>query len=126
LRIRDLPPGKWLSVGPDLPLSDVARQMRRADLDSVAVIERGELVGIVTERDLVNAIAEGVDPRQVKASMIMTANPATVTADEDVSIVAMKMIRLGIRHLPVVDADGNPIALISSRDLIAALDRAQT
>ncbi len=126
MRVADLPPGRLLSVSPQARLTDVARQMRLEDSDAVAVMESGQLVGIVTERDLVRAIADGVDPRQVNAAVIMSANPATVTEDEDVNVVAMKMMRLGIRHLPVVDEEGTPIGLLSARNLVAALDRAQT
>jgi len=124
VRVRDLPPGRLLSVSPAARIADIARQMRVEDSDSVAVMEHGRLVGIVTERDLVRAIAEGVDPKQVSASVIMSANPATVAADEEVSVVALKMMRLGIRHLPVVDDEGTPIGLLSARNLMGALDRA--
>jgi CBS domain-containing protein len=126
VKVRDLPPGRLLSISPSARLADVARQMRLEDSDSIAVMESGRLVGIVTERDLVRAIAEGVDPRQVNVAVIMSENPATVGADEDVSVVALKMMRLGIRHLPVVDEHGAPTGLLSARNLIAALDRAQT
>ena len=97
--------------------------MRLDDCDSVAVMTEKRLLGIITERDLVRAIAEGVDPEQVRADVFMSADPATVTADEDVSVVAVKMMALGIRHLPVVDAKGTPVGLISARDLVAVLDR---
>jgi CBS domain-containing protein len=100
--------------------------MRQEDCDSVAVITDGRLVGIITERDLVRAIADGVDPKQATASLVMTLNPATVGTEEDVSIVALKMMRLGIRHLPVVDAAGNPVGLLSARNLVAVLDRAHS
>jgi CBS domain-containing protein len=97
--------------------------MRHDDCDSVAVMTEKRLLGIITERDLVRAIADGVDPKQVRADVFMSADPATVTADEDVSVVAVKMMALGIRHLPVLDAKGTPIGLISARDLVAVLDR---
>src|SRR2546426_12022315 len=93
---------------------------------SVAVMEVGELVGCITDRDLVRAIADGVNPTHTNASVIMTADPATVTADEDVSIVALKMMRLGVRHLPVVDGNGKPLGLVSARNLVAVLDRAKS
>jgi len=123
VKVRDVPPGRLLSVEPQTSLADVAKRMRREDADSVAVMSEGQLLGIITERDLVRAIADGVDPQQAKADVIMSADPATVTADEEVAVVALKMMTLGIRHLPVVDQDGSPMGLISARDLVAVLER---
>ncbi|MDQ6721615.1 MAG: CBS domain-containing protein [Candidatus Dormibacteraeota bacterium] len=123
MKVRDLPPGRLLSVEPDANLADVARRMRLDDCDSVAVMADDRLLGILTERDLVRAIADGVDPKKARADVFMSADPATVSADEDVSVVAVKMMALGIRHLPVVDDHGAPIGLLSSRDLVAVLDR---
>jgi CBS domain-containing protein len=123
VKVRDLPPGPLLSVEPETALAEVARQMRTGDSDSVAVMSQGRLVGIITERDLVRAIADGIDPHVVRADVVMTADPATVDADEDVAMVAVKMMRLGIRHLPVVNKAGKPVGLVSARNLVAILDR---
>ncbi len=126
MKVRDVPPRRLLSVEPETILGDVAKRMRIEDADSVAVMSGGRLHGIITERDLVRAIADGVNPQQAKADVIMTADPATVTADEDVDVVAVKMMRLGIRHLPVLDEDGRPTGMISARDLVAVLERGKT
>lgn len=123
MKVRDLPHGRLLSMGPDATLAEVAKRMRLEDCDSVAVMADKKLLGIITERDLVRAIADGVNPQQTRADVFMSADPATVTADEDVSVVAVKMMALGIRHLPVVDAKGTPVGLISARDLVKVLDR---
>jgi CBS domain-containing protein len=123
VKVRDLPPGKLLSVDPQTTIAEVARQMRADDSDSVAVMSEGRLVGIITERDLVRAIADGVDPQEAKADIVMTVDPATVGADEDVAMVAVKMMRLGVRHLPVVNKAGKPVGLVSARDLVAMLDQ---
>ncbi len=123
MKVRDLPPGPLLSVEPETALAEVARQMRTGDSDSVAVMSQGRLVGIITERDLVRAIADGIDPQEVRANVVMTADPATVDADEDVAMVAVKMMRLGIRHLLVVNKAGKPVGLVSARNLVAILDR---
>lgn len=123
MKVRELPPGRLLSVDPQTSVADVARQMKADDSDSVAVISEGRLVGIITERDLVRAIADGIDPRQVRADVVMTADPATVDADEEVAVVAVKMMRLGVRHLPVVNKAGKPVGLVSARNLVAILDR---
>lgn len=126
MKVSELPPGRLLTVDPQTSLSEVARQMRVEDSDSVAVMSDGRLVGIITERDLVRAIADGVNPKQATAGVIMTSGPATVSEEEDVSVVALKMMRLGIRHLPVLDADGQPIGLLSARNLVAVLDKARS
>ena len=123
MKVRDLPPGPLLSVDPETTIAEVARLMRTDDSDSVAVMSEGRLVGIITERDLVRAIADGVDPQQARAELVMTADPATVDADEDVAVVAVKMMRLGVRHLPVVNTAGKPVGLVSARNLVAILDR---
>jgi CBS domain-containing protein len=123
VKVKDLPPGDLLSVDPQATIAEVARRMREDDSDCVAVMSQGRLVGIITERDLVRAIADGIDPQQAKADVLMTADPATVGADEDVSVVAVKMMTLGIRHLPVVNKAGKPVGLVSARNLVAILDR---
>jgi CBS domain-containing protein len=123
MKVRELPPDRLLSVDPNTKLADVAREMRMNDQDSVAVMDDGMLVGIITERDLVRSIADGVNPKEAAAAVIMTVDPATVTADEDVSVVAVKMMRLGIRHLPVVNDKDEPVGLVSARSLVGLLDR---
>lgn len=123
MKVRDLPPGDLLSVNPETTIAEVARQMRKGDSDSAVVMSEGRLQGIITERDLVRAIADGLDPQQARADVVMTADPATVEADEDVAMVAVKMTRLGVRHLPVVNKAGEPVGLVSARNLVAVLDR---
>ena len=123
MKVRDVPPRRLLSVEPQTSLAEVAKRMRQEDADSAAVMSGSRLLGIITERDLVRAIADGVNPQQANAEVIMSADPATVTADEEVAVVAVKMMRLGIRHLPVVDQQGKAVGLISARDLVAMLER---
>lgn len=123
MKVNDLPPGRLLSVDPATTIAEVAKQMRKDDSDSVAVMSEGRLIGIITERDLVRAIADGVDPKNARADVVMTADPATVDADEDVAMVAVKMMRLGVRHMPVVNKAGKPVGLVSARNLVAMLDR---
>jgi CBS domain-containing protein len=123
MKVSELPPGRLFTVEPGATLAEIARMMRQDDCDSVAVMSNGRLVGIVTERDMVEAIADGMNPVEAKAEVVMSADPATVGEDEEVAVVAMKMMRLGIRHLPVVGHNGLPIGLLSASNLVVALDR---
>jgi CBS domain-containing protein len=123
MRVRDLPPQALIAVDPETSVAEVARRMRLHDTDSVAVMSEGRLLGIITERNLVGAIADGVDPERVNADVLMAAEPATIAADEDVTMVAVKMVALGVRHLTVVDQDRRPVGLLSARNLVVVLDR---
>jgi CBS domain-containing protein len=123
VKVSELPPGRLNSITPATTLASTARQMRVEDCDSVAVLVDGRLVGIVTERDLVRAIADGLNPKEATAEVVMSANPATVGEEEDVAVVAMKMMQLGVRHMPVLDLAGTPVGLISARQMVAVLDR---
>ncbi len=122
MRVSDLPVNPLLSVAPEASLAEVAHCMRLEDCGSATVMREGRLLGIITERDLVQAIADGIDPRETTAARFMSADPMTVRPDDDVAVVAMRMIALGIRHLPVVDASGAPTGMLSARTLAAALE----
>jgi CBS domain-containing protein len=122
MRVSDLAVNPLLAVEPETSLADVARRMRLEDCGSAAVMQQGRLLGIVTERDLVQAIADGIDPQATTAGRFMSADPTTASPGDDVAVVAMRMIALGIRHLPVVDAAGAPIGMLSARGLAAALE----
>ncbi|HXF37086.1 MAG TPA: CBS domain-containing protein [Actinomycetota bacterium] len=105
------------TASPDDSFADVARLLHDNRISSVVVLRRGKLAGIVTERDLVNVVADGVDPKQVKVKERMTTNLDTVSPTTDVAEAAEHMARLQIRHLPVVDK-GKLIGIISIRDLV--------
>jgi len=123
LKVRDVPPRRLLSVEPQTSLAEVAKLMRQEDADSTVVMSGARLLGIITERDMVRAVADGLNPQQATADVIMSADPATATGEEEVAVVAVKMMRLGIRHLPVVDQQGKPVGLISARDLVSLLEQ---
>ena len=122
MRVSELPTGPLLGVEPDVTLAQVARRMRLEDRDTAVVMDAGRMIGIITERDLVRAIADGIDPRRAHASLFMSPDPATVRGHDDIAVVAVRMIALGIRHLPVVDDSGAPIGLLSARELVRALE----
>jgi CBS domain-containing protein len=78
-----------------------------------------ELKGIVTERDLMRATADGVSPRATLASAYMTPDPATIIPEVTVEEAAARMVALRIRHLPVVE-EGRVVGVISARDVLAS------
>jgi CBS domain-containing protein len=104
------------TAAPDATFAEVARLMHDNHISSVIVMDGERLAGIVTERDLVNAVADGVDPRAVRIRDRMTTELDTVESRTDIAEAAEHMARLQIRHLPVVD-HGTISGIISIRDL---------
>ncbi|HSO93780.1 MAG TPA: CBS domain-containing protein [Candidatus Dormibacteraeota bacterium] len=98
-------------------LTQAASKMRYADVSALPVVESGRLVGILSERDLTRAAAEGVDPRTHTVAAFMSLGPVVADPDEDSDEIAVRMLRLGIRHLPVMTGD-KLIGMISMRDLL--------
>lgn len=104
------------------PLSAVAARMRFNDVGSVPVLDDHDvLVGILTERDIVRAVADGVDIEKTEAHEYMTSNPTLASPDMEVREAARLMLEKGIRHLPVVASNGSLIGLASVRDLVQEL-----
>jgi len=77
-------------------------------------------VGLVSERDIVRALAEGADPDTATAGDVMTADLASASPDESISVAAARMLESEIRHLPVVDGD-RVVGVVSMRDVLEAL-----
>jgi CBS domain-containing protein len=84
------------------------------------VIDEGRLTGILTERDLARAVADGADPRVSVVADYMSAEPIVVDADATVAEASRVMIDAGIRHLPVLD-HGRMVGVMSMRDILAEL-----
>lgn len=118
MKVRAVYRPEVLSAGVHEDLAEIACRMQFHEVGALAVFDRGLLRGIVTERDLVRAVADGVDPAATPVERYMTADPATIGPDDDVSRAAGLMVRLGVRHLPVVEA-GRPVGMLSARDLLA-------
>ena len=110
-----------LTVAPQLPLTEVAQRMVSRDVGAVLVTEDERLVGILTERDVLRAVAAGLSEGTL-VSDCMTKDPDTLEADETTRQAATLMIYGGFRHLPVMEGD-EVVGMLSIRDLMrVALD----
>jgi CBS domain-containing protein len=107
-----------ITTEPDDTLTDAAGRMHCYQIGALPVYEQHRLVGIVTERDLVAALAEGADPATTIVAEYMTDRPVTVAPGDDVTVAARRMAELGIRHLPVVDGH-QLVGMLSMRDVMA-------
>ncbi|MEA2322996.1 MAG: hypothetical protein QOD81_2846 [Solirubrobacteraceae bacterium] len=105
-----------LVVEPTLALTEVAKRMVARDVGAVLVFEDGRLAGILTERDMLRAVADGIGEDTLVRDR-MTANPETLGAGESTDHAAVLMIHGGFRHLPVVEG-GEVVGMLSIRDLM--------
>ena len=116
MQVRDIMHTDVKTTAPTDTFDHVATVLRENGISSVVVVEDGKLAGIVTERDLVNLVADGGDPRATKVSERMSKDLDTVDPKTDIAEAADHMARLKIRHLPVLQ-DGELAGIISIRDL---------
>jgi CBS domain-containing protein len=105
-----------LTVEPGLGLKAVAERMVAKDVGAVLVIENGRLVGILTERDILRAVAGGITDDTLVSDW-MTRDPETMEPDETTRQAAVLMIHGGFRHMPIVDGD-EVVGMLSIRDLM--------
>ena len=104
-----------VSIESQATMTDAAKQMAGRQVGAALVFEDEGLLGIVTERDVLRAVADGrVD---TPVADCMTRHPETIEPADPTSHAATLMIHGGFRHLPVVEA-GKVVGIISIRDLM--------
>jgi CBS domain-containing protein len=97
-------------------LRSAAERMWREQTGSLLITGDGQLTGIITERDVLRAVALGADPDRSSVDEVMTAQPFTVPPEMPLQEAAREMAVRWIRHLPVV-AGGRLLGVVSMRDV---------
>jgi len=110
-------------VEPDATVKDAARMMRDRDIGALLVADRGQLVGLLTDRDIVvRGIAEKGDPSSTKVMDIVSKEVETVKPNDSVDQAVKKMRSKAMRRIPVVDERGKPVGIVAIGDLAVELD----
>ena len=117
MQVKDIMHADVKTTSPQDTFAEVAALLHRHAISSVVVMDGDRLAGIVTERDLVNLVADGEDPRTTTVASRMTTSLDTVAPRTDIAEAAEHMMTRGIRHLPVTDTRGKVVGIISIRDL---------
>lgn len=106
-----------VSDAADDTLAEASAKMWRQQTGSLLIMDGQKLIGIVTERDVLRTVGEGQDPKAVSLRDVMTSDVVTVASDLSVREAAQIMFDKWFRHLPVVDAGGSVVGIVSLRDL---------
>lgn len=107
----------FITVAPEDTLGEVAERMNRQNVGAVVVKDFGRLIGILTERDLLRAMAARVHTSDARVRQWMTADPVTAAAEMPLDDAAQVMLDNGFRHLPVVDGE-SVLGIVSLRRVL--------
>lgn len=120
MKLQALVGGTAEIIGAEASLRDAVAHMADQEVDCLAVADGRELVGIFTERDLLEANADGVDLDTTPVARYMAEAPDVMAPDVSVTEAATWLMQTGYRHLPVMD-QGELLGIVAVRDLLWAL-----
>jgi CBS domain-containing protein len=117
VRVADIMTNASVTESPADSLRSAAETMWRQQTGSLLVMDGDDLVGIITERDVMKAVAQDKDVATTPVSDVMTRDVLTISPDTSAHEAARHMAARWIRHLPVVE-DGAVVGVVSQRDLV--------
>jgi CBS domain-containing protein len=118
MRIEYLLRPQALQCVPSDTLMSIAQVMRGHQVSALAVLDEQRLVGMISHRDVVQAIAEGADPYHTQVGQYSTAVRHTAASTEDTSQVAQRMLENGLDHIPVLQG-GAVVSVVPFRHVVA-------
>jgi CBS domain-containing protein len=102
---------------PSLSLAEAAQLMKSEDIGSLPIVQEGQLVAVLTDRDIVvRAVAESADLSATKVGEIASRKPVTIEPDEDLDEALAQMARAQVRRLPVVEG-GRLVGVLAQADI---------
>ncbi len=120
--ISTLPYVPPLNVTPQTSVAEAVRLMQEQGVGCVLVQEADRLVGIFTERDLLNKVLDsGQELAQVRVESVMTADPDALPTDAPIAFALNRMGEGGFRRLPLVDEAHQPVGMLSVKHIISYL-----
>jgi CBS domain-containing protein len=105
-------------LAPTQTVAEAVALLRQEQVGCLLVCDRGQLVGIFTERDLMQRILAQGKPLTIRLAECMTPNPTVVSPKESIAAAIGRMEAGGYRHLPVVDASGRPVGVLSVKQIV--------
>jgi CBS domain-containing protein len=113
-------------VSPGVSVREAVRVMNAHGVGALVVLERGRLVGVFSERDVLKRVVDrGLDPETTLVREVMTAEVVTVAPTMPVTDAMSLMTSRRIRHLPVIDDEGEIRGLVSIGDLMRRVTLSQ-
>ncbi|HSG74970.1 MAG TPA: CBS domain-containing protein [Burkholderiales bacterium] len=112
---------RLLTIEPSGRATDAVKTMAEQNLGSLIVLEQGRMVGVLTFREILQALAQRSGTlAELRIAEVMVRDPVTATPDMEVNDLRRTMLESGARYLPVVQ-DGKLLGVISFRDVAKAV-----
>ncbi len=109
-----------VTADPDTTVADLASRMAEEGVGSIVITENNQPIGMVTDRNLtVEVLATGEDPSSVSAEEVMTDDPVTADADDEIFDVLTAMADAEVRRVPAVDENGEIAGIVTFDDFVA-------
>lgn len=122
--VADVMTGKVVTLSPHHSFSDAANLMNdRYFRHCVVVDTHGQIVGIISDRDILRALARNTNARSKSLDQIMTHNPITVRRTTPIAEAVGKIVSKRINCLPVVEEDGSVCGIVTSTDLLKSYQK---
>ncbi|MGQ0678858.1 MAG: CBS domain-containing protein [Actinomycetota bacterium] len=119
-RVEEMMSRHVLTVTAGQTLEEGAQAMFERKTGSAVVVKQSRFIGIVTERDVLRAVAHGRIPWSTRIVDVMTADPVSITPDTLTADAIRVMIEGGFRHLPISRDGRTLVGLVSLRELLKA------
>lgn len=132
-RVRDIMSSNPVTVSMDDRLGDVRNIFNRLRFHHVLVVDEGKLFGVLSDRDLLKALSPNLGTMaendkdaatlNKRVHQVMTRKPITVHGEDPVMDAVRIFNTQRISCIPVIDADGRPVGLLSWRDILRSLEQ---
>jgi CBS domain-containing protein len=120
--IKNIKVGKPICLDDDAMVQDALSMMQIKQFGCVLITKDQQLVGILTERDIITkVVGSGQEPSEISVRDVMTPNPEAFQPEDSIAYVMNAMVIGGYRHVPVVDENNVPLAVVSVKDIISFL-----
>ena len=108
-----------IRIGPDSTLHQIAQRLAAEGVGALVVVHGDRVLGVISERDVIRAVAAGKDLDSITAADLDARDVVTCAPDTTVRAAAALMMEHYVRHLLVQDRNG-PVGMVSARDLLGA------
>jgi len=118
--VRDIMARPVITVDSEASVMTAADKMFSANVGGLIVVKGDQPTGIITERDIVGkVVAKAANPAEAKVNDVMSSPLITVPPEISLSEAAMKMLKSGVKRLPVISGEGSLVGVITDTDLVS-------